>query len=249
MTTNSENLLIPDWPAPSNVRAVCTTRQGGISLSPYDSFNLAQHVGDQPEHVAANRQKLVNELGLKAEPCWLQQVHSQRVVDAAETRGVIVEADASVSRQPGTSCVVMTADCLPVLFCDQQGSVVAAAHAGWRGLADGILEATIQAMQVDTADIMAWLGPAIGAQSYEVGEEVRQAFVPQVPGAESAFAVTRESHWLMDLYQLARLRLLASGVKEIYGGDYCTYSDRERFYSYRRDGTTGRMASLIWLQD
>ena len=245
---NVENLLHPDWPAPPQVRSVSTTRSGGVSLPPYDSFNLALHVGDQPEAVVANRQQLLTHLGLQTEPCWLQQVHSNRVIEAHASAEVI-EADASVSHRPQLACVVMTADCLPVLFCDRLGSVVAAAHAGWRGLADGILEASLKAMQVDASDVLAWLGPAIGAQAYEVGAEVRDAFVQQMPAAESAFVATCEAHWLMDIYQLARQRLQASGVKHIYGSDSCTFSDRERFYSYRRDGVTGRMASLIWLQD
>ena len=244
----SHHLLVPDWPAPANIRAVITTRLGGTSKSPYDSFNLATHVGDRPEHVAANRQRLAKELGLKSEPCWLQQIHSSRVVEVHETQHVI-DADAGFSRQPQVVCVVMTADCLPVLFCDRQGSVVAAAHAGWRGLVGGILEATISAMQVDGAELMAWLGPAIGARVYEVGVEVRDAFVSQMPEAASAFVATGEAHWSMDIYQLARQRLQASGLEHIYGGELCTFSDSKHFYSYRRDGVTGRMASLIWRQD
>lgn len=241
-------LLVPDWPAPDNVRAVSTTRLGGVSQPPYDSFNLALHVGDQAEMVATNRQQLMQQLGLQRPPCWLQQVHSAVVV-AAENSGEVVEADASVSRQAHRVCVVMTADCLPVLFCDRQGSVVAAAHAGWRGLANGILEATLAAMQVPAPQVMAWLGPAIGPQAYEVGTEVRNAFVAQMPDAESAFVSTRPGHWLMDIYQLARQRLQAAGLHHVSGGEFCTFTDSQRFYSYRRDGVTGRMASLIWLQD
>ncbi len=248
MSINFDHLLHPDWPAPEKVQAVSTTRRGGVSLPPYDSFNLALHVGDQAEAVAANRQQLAMQLGLQAAPCWLQQVHSNRVIEAQASTEV-TEADACVSRRPHAVCVVMTADCLPVLFCDRQGRVVAAAHAGWRGLADGILEATLKAMQVDAGDVMAWLGPAIGAQAYEVGAEVRDTFVQQMPASESAFVATRKAHWLMDMYRLARLRLQVSGVKAIYGGEFCSYTERERFYSYRRDGVTGRMASLIWLQD
>jgi len=242
------HLLVPDWPAPANIRAVTTTRLGGASKPPYNTFNLATHVGDRPEHVAANRQRLALELGFRSEPCWLQQIHSSRVVEVPETRHIIA-ADASFSRRPQAVCVVMTADCLPVLFCDRQGSVVAAAHAGWRGLAEGILEATINAMQVDVAELMAWMGPAIGARVYEVGGEVWDAFVPQMPEAASAFVATGEAHWSMDIYQLARQRLQSSGLKHIYGGELCTFSDSKRFYSYRRDGVTGRMASLIWRQD
>lgn len=244
---NSPSFILPDWPAPQHVRAVATTRLGGVSQSPYDSFNLATHVGDNAAYVQQNRQQLVAQLGLQHEPCWLQQVHSNRIIEATVSRDVI-EADASFSRIPEQGCVVMTADCLPVLFCDRQGTVVAAAHAGWRGLADGILENTIAAMQVPETDVLAWLGPAIGPQVYEVGTNVYDVFMQQNSAAGLAFNVTRPGHWLMDIYQLARQRLQAVGMTHIYGGDYCTFSDNERFYSYRRDGVTGRMASLIWLQ-
>lgn len=242
-----QHLIVPDWPVPSNVRAVTTTRQGGVSDAPYDSFNLAMHVGDSPEHVQQNRQRLCEALNLKVPPCWLQQVHSNKVVEV-EVSAEAIEADASISRRPEHACVVMTADCLPVLFCDQKGSVVAAAHAGWRGLADGILENTIAAMQVAESEIMAWMGPAIGPQVYEVGSEVYEAFVDQTVAARSAFTETRQGHYLMDIYQLARQRLHAIGLHHIYGGEYCSLSNSEQFYSYRRDGVTGRMASLIWLQ-
>ena len=247
MSIETRNLIVPDWPAPVNVRAITTTRHGGVSKPPYDSFNPATHVGDRHEDVTHNRQRLLTQLQLTNEPCWLEQVHSSKVIEACDSDNPI-EADASFSRQPQQVCVVMTADCLPVLFCDRHGSIVAAAHAGWRGLAGGILEASIESMQVPTTDVMAWLGPAIGAQAYEVGTEVRDAFVQQTQQAESAFVATRAGHWLMDMYQLARQRLQASGVKHIYGGDFCTYTDSERFYSFRRDDVTGRMASLIWLQ-
>jgi YfiH family protein len=229
------------------VRAVTTTRLGGASHAPYESFNLATHVGDDASQVDAHRQALLTHLGLTMSPCWLEQVHSNKVVKcSADT--ALVKADASVSHQSQRACVVMTADCLPVLFCDRQGTVVAAAHAGWRGLASGILEATIDTMQVVGCEVMAWLGPAIGAQAYEVGDEVRDAFVQIMPDAEAAFEATRPGHWLMDIYQLATQRLQSRGVTQIYGGEFCTFSDSRRFYSFRRDGVTGRMASLIWLQ-
>ncbi|MFO7603317.1 MAG: peptidoglycan editing factor PgeF [Gammaproteobacteria bacterium] len=246
MSPAGPRFIRPDWPAPARVQAVSTTREGGVSPPPYAGFNLATHVGDRSEHVADNRRQLRQTLGLASEPCWLQQVHSNRVVVAQPTAAP-VEADASVTRQSGPVCVVMTADCLPVLFCDRAGSVVAAAHAGWRGLADGILEQTLAAMQVPATEVMAWLGPAIGPTAYEVGVEVRDTFVSASPAAAPAFVASRAGHWWMDLYQLARQRLQAAGLSQFYGGDHCTHTERERFYSYRRDGVTGRMASLIWL--
>ncbi len=240
--------IYPDWPAPARVRCVATTRAGGDSAPPYQSLNLGDHVGDQPGRVAANRRRLCEALALPSEPVWLEQVHGTRVVEAADSaRGL--PADAACSAQPGQVCVVMTADCLPVLFCNRQGTRVAAAHAGWRGLADGVLEATLERLQGDPEEVLVWLGPAIGPKAFEVGEEVREAFVTRQASAAGAF-VPRDGHpgkWLADLYQLARLRLQAQGVKAIYGGDCCTFSDPERFFSYRRDGVTGRQASLIWL--
>ncbi len=239
-------LLQAGWPAPAAVRTLLTTRQGGVSQPPYDSFNLGTHVGDQPEAVAANREQL--RLLLPDEPAWLNQVHGTNVVDAAEIGETLLDADASFSRQPGKVCVVMTADCLPVLLCDDAGSVVAAAHAGWRGLCDGVLEAAVSATAVAPATLMAWLGPAIGPDAFEVGAEVRAAFIACDPAAAAAFTDIGESKYLADIYQLARQRLAAAGVSRVYGGDYCTVIERERFFSYRRDGVTGRMASLIWLQ-
>lgn len=239
-------LLQADWPAPAAVRTLLTTRQGGVSQPPYDSFNLGTHVGDQPEAVAANREQL--RLLLPDEPAWLNQVHGTNVVDAAEIGETLLDADASFSRQSGKVCVVMTADCLPVLLCDDAGSVVAAAHAGWRGLCDGVLEAAVSATAVAPATLMAWLGPAIGPDAFEVGAEVRAAFIACDPAAAAAFTDIGEGKYLADIYQLARQRLAAAGVSRVYGGDYCTVIERERFFSYRRDGVTGRMASLIWLQ-
>jgi YfiH family protein len=226
-----------------------TTRQGGVSSAPWDSFNLGDHVGDDPQHVAANRARLRQ--NLPAEPLWLKQVHGARVVDAAVTSDL--EADAAFTRNPATICAVLTADCLPVLFCDRAGSVVAAAHAGWRGLASGVLEAAVAAMGVAPEDVLAWMGPAIGPRAFEVGDEVRQVFVRQHAEAASAFtpqpsSAESKQKWLADIYQLARLRLNHAGVTSIYGGGRCTYGEPGEFFSYRRDGVTGRMAALIWLE-
>lgn len=238
------DLLIPDWPAPGNVRAVQTLRTGGCSPAPWDSFNLGDHVGDDAARVAANRAALRREL--PGEPLWLQQVHGTQVIDADQPSDA-VEADAAFARQAGRVCAVMTADCLPVLFCDRAGTVVAAAHAGWRGLAAGVLEATIQAMAVAPGELLVWLGPAIGPLAFEVGDEVRAVFIAHDQDAASAFRPHGAGKWLADIYLLARQRLSAAGVGSITGGDWCTLSDAARFFSYRRDGVTGRQASLIWL--
>jgi YfiH family protein len=242
---NMLKLITPIWPAPAQVRAYSTTRHGGYSKPPYHGLNLADHVGD--EAVAANRALLVQSLKLPSEPVWLKQVHGIHTVTATleHKNGA---ADASIARQPGQVCVILTADCLPVLFCDRGGNCVAAVHAGWRGLAGGILEATLQRLNVPAQDILVWLGPAIGPQAFEVGEEVRAAFMDFLPQAGDAFIPTRDGHWLADLYLLARQRLAHQGVTAVFGGDFCTYTDIERFYSYRRDKVTGRMASLIWLE-
>lgn len=238
--------IIPDWPAPARVSALVTTRAGGVSMAPYVGLNLGDHVGDDPARVARNRAIL--RASLPAEPVWLRQVHGIAVLDA-DSGVAASEADASVARQTGSVCAVLTADCLPVLFCDRDGSVVAAAHAGWRGLLGGMLEATVAAMQLPPDRIMAWLGPAIGAQAFEVGAEVRDAFVNAQAQAGAAFAARMGNKWLADIYALARLRLQRIGVDQVYGGGACTYSEAERFYSYRREGATGRMASLVWLEN
>jgi YfiH family protein len=237
--------LVPDWPAPGNVQAATTTRRGGFSTGNYASMNPADHVGDDAGAVQANRRELRRALELPSSPCWLQQVHGTHVVDAAHSPPV-PEADAALTRQAGIVCAVLTADCLPVLFCDRAGSVVAAAHAGWRGLAAGVLERTVEAMGVPPAELLAWLGPAISQAAYAVGDEVRTAFVSGNPEALEAF---RElpGGWQADLYRLGRQRLAASGVTAVHGGGFCTRGDPDRFYSYRRDGVTGRMASMIWL--
>ncbi len=236
---------VPDWAVPANVRALQTTRNGGVSQAPWASFNLGDHVGDEPAEVAANRAALCAHL--PAEPRWLTQVHGTVAVDA-DQRPEIREADAAFARQPGSVCVVMTADCLPVLLCDRQGTVVAAAHAGWRGLLAGVLESTVAAMNVQPGDLLAWLGPAIGPRCFEVGDEVRNAFVAESPAADLAFVSQQPGKWLCDIYLLARQRLQGMGVAAISGGGSCTVSDGERYFSYRRDGVTGRMASLIWLE-
>jgi YfiH family protein len=237
-----DSLIFPDWPAPANVQAASTTRQGGVSRAPYDSFNLGLHCGDHTAQVAENRRLLRKYLALPTEPAWLKQVHSACAVAAGAS---VTEADAAYSFAKHEVCVVMTADCLPVLFCDRDGMRVAAAHAGWRGLAAGVLENTVSALQCPPADVLAWLGPAIGAGAFEVGQEVRDAFVEVDARAAQAFQANRPAHYWCDLYELARQRLNSVGVTAIYGGEFCTYSD-QRFYSYRRDKVTGRMASLIW---
>lgn len=240
-----DHCLIPDWPAPPNVNALQTTRRGGHSQPPYDSFNLGIHVGDNP--LVVNRNRMLLAPLMPSEPVWMNQVHGVHVVDAGHA-GCVPQGDASVSTHAGAVCVVMTADCLPVLLCDEQGTVVAAAHAGWRGLCDGVIEATVLSMQVPVSSLMAWLGPAIGPAAFEVGDEVREAFVSRQPQAAAAFVAGAEGKWMADIFQLARLRLQALGVTRIYGGGVCTYSDAERFYSYRRDGVTGRMGTFIWLK-
>ena len=233
----------PDWPAPANVHALVTTRSGGVSGGPYASLNLGDHVGDVPAAVVTNRRRLRD--SLPADPTWLRQVHGIRCVDAAQTPPDS-EADAAWTNAPGVVCAVLTADCLPVLLCDDAGTVVAAAHAGWRGLAAGVIESTVRSMNVPGERLIAWLGPAIGPQRFEVGDEVRARFAAHDPQAASAFIPHGEGKWLCDIYRLARQRLAALGVCRLAGADFCTVRDADRFYSYRRDGVTGRMASLIW---
>lgn len=234
----------PDWPAPSRVHALITTRQGGVSRGPYASLNLGDHVGDDPEAVRANRALLREDI--PSEPKWLKQVHGVRV---AAVDGALYpkEGDAAVARRPGTVCAVLTADCLPVLLCDQAATAVGIAHAGWRGLSAGILEHAVVGMGVPPASLIAYLGPAIGPASFEVGDEVREGFLRHAAAAAAAFLPHGPSKWLCDLYELARQRLRACGVLGIHGGGMCTYLDADRFFSYRRDGVTGRMAALIWL--
>ncbi|MGB7815686.1 MAG: peptidoglycan editing factor PgeF [Methylotenera sp.] len=244
---NEFEFILPDWPAPANVHAMQTTRNKGYSHAPYDSLNFGSHVNDNPQHVAQNRQLLSRYL--PSEPVWLNQVHGVRVVDAANTN-CVPDADASFTTRKNVVCVTMTADCLPVLLCDKAGSVVAAVHAGWRGLCDGALEASTHAVcraaNIEHNQIMAWLGPAIGPNAFEVGSEVREQFIAKDKKSESAFN-PHDDKWLGDIYQIATQRLNNLGVTQIYGGGLCTYTDKERFFSFRRDGDTGRMATLIWL--
>ncbi len=244
---NSPEFIVPDWPAPPRVGCLATTRQGGVSQGVYSSLNLGDHVGDDPKAVAANRSIVGRSVG--AQPVWLKQVHGTRVVDAAEQwwHDLPPEGDAACTRRTGVACTVMTADCLPVLLCDDAGTVVAAAHAGWRGLLAGVLETTVAVMGVPGTSLMAWLGPAIGPQAFEVGEEVRAAFVAAAPEATQAFHGVAGGKWLADIYLLARLRLKGQGVERVFGGNFCTVTEQDRFFSYRRDGQTGRMASMIWL--
>ncbi|BAP41705.1 peptidoglycan editing factor PgeF [Pseudomonas sp. LJDD11] len=239
----SNDWLLPDWPAPANVRACVTTRAGGVSQAPFDSFNLGDHVQDEPQAVATNRLRLTTALGV--EPAWLQQVHGVAVAHADPLR--VDEADASWTATPGVACTIMTADCLPALFCNRAGTRVAAAHAGWRGLAAGVLEATADSLQTAPDEILVWLGPAIGQPSFEVGGEVREAFVASHRQTAAAFIPSvNDGRFMADIYALARLRLAAYGITQVYGGGLDTFTD-ERFFSYRRGARTGRFASLVWL--
>lgn len=250
-TANSERWIVPDWPAPPNVGSLITTRLGGVSQGCFASLNLGDHVGDDAVAVATNRRYVCE--SITARPLWLEQVHGIDVVDAGESArqasggSVPPRADASFARTARVACAVMTADCLPVLFCDDAGQVVAAAHAGWRGLLAGVLEQTIVAMAVPGDRLLAYLGPAIGPQAFEVGDEVRCAFVAIDARTADCFLPSAPGKWLADLYKLARLRLAGQGVTRVFGGDACTFGDPARFFSYRRDGQTGRMASMIWL--
>jgi YfiH family protein len=261
----------PEWPAPAGVRVVSTLRSGGVSAAPYASLNLGGHVGDSSEAVAENRRRLKAAAGLPGEPAWLAQVHGTTVVnlDAADNLdvaggsnagapdvagnlvasvpGPLGPADASFSRQPGRVCAILTADCLPIVLAADSGDLVAAAHAGWRGLAGGVIEATVKALEVPPEKLMAWLGPAIGPRHFEVGAEVREALLAGDPGADSAFAATARGRFMVDLSALARRRLAALGVGRVYGGGQCTYADENRYFSHRRDRVTGRQATLIWL--
>jgi YfiH family protein len=262
----SINWVEPEWPAPAGVRALSTFRSGGVSAAPYASLNLGGHVGDSSEAVAENRRRLKAAAGLPAEPVWLTQVHGTTVVHldvaggpeaaggpdvagdlAASAPGPLGPADGSFSRQPGRVCAILTADCLPILLAADSGDLVAAAHAGWRGLAGGVIEATVKALQVAPEKLMAWLGPAIGPRHFEVGAEVREALLTGDSGADSAFAANARGRFMADLSALARRRLAALGVGRVYGGGQCTYADENRYFSHRRDGVTGRQATLIWL--
>lgn len=236
----------PAWSSPSRVRALCTTRHGGYSDAPYDSLNLAAHVGDDSNHVLANRELLQKTLSLPAEPNWLEQTHSTRVVILEENASRI--ADAAITRQTNNLAVVMTADCLPVLLCNRAGSEVAAIHAGWRGLADGVIETTLRQMQSPADELMAWIGPGISQQCFEVGDEVWDIFVAQGEHNQRYFKANRPGHWLCDLHGLATAILSRYGITEIARASACSYSDESCFFSYRRNASTGRMASLIWIE-
>lgn len=248
---SEQDTLRPDWQAPGHIRALCSTRKGGASQPPWDSLNLGSHVGDNPDHVARNRQMLADFIGLPAGNIgWLNQVHGTDVVALTpDNINAVATADASYTRHPGIACAILTADCLPVILTDTSGTVIGAAHAGWRSLCGGVLENLITAMAVSPANLKAWLGPAIGPGNFEVGPEVRKAFIDQSPEAAQAFTANgaRPGHFMADIYQLATLRLTSAGVASISGGGLCTVKDKDWFYSYRRDGQTGRMATLAWL--
>jgi YfiH family protein len=258
----TQSILTPDWPAPAGVRAAMTLRTGGVSAAPYDSLNLGAHVGDDALAVAENRRRVRESLRLPAEPAWLEQVHGSAVLsldaiaasplpaDVTPTRSdsaTAHRADAAVTRRAGPVCVIQVADCMPVLFASRDGTAIGAAHAGWRGLANGVLEATITAMAQSPEDLVAWLGPAISQPHFEVGNEVRESFIAHDPAAAAAFQPNSRNRWQCDLYTLARQRLTARGLRHISGGTHCTYAEKDRFFSYRRDGRCGRMAALIWL--
>lgn len=237
--------IIPDWPAPARVKAFVTTRAGGESRGPFASFNIGLRAGDDERAVAANRTRL--RASLPADPKWLRQVHGNAVMDA-DTLSSMPEADAAVARRPETVCVIQVADCVPVLLADRAATTVAAAHAGWRGLASGVIENTVQRMAVPPSSLMAYLGPGIGPKAFEVGADVRDAFLAHDAAAAAGFAPHAPGKWMADLYRLARQRLATLGIASVHGGGYCTYSDPTRFYSYRREKTTGRMAALIWME-
>jgi YfiH family protein len=243
----SSAILRADWPAPPRVQAFTTLRHGaGVSQPPFDHFNLGPRAGDAADAVARNRTELIERFALPSAPRWLRQVHGTAI--ALEPGEDEPEADAAVTATPGTVLAILTADCLPVVFAASDGSEIGAAHAGWRGLAAGVLEATVAAMRTPPAAITAWFGPAAGPQAYEVGEDVFGAFVSGDPRAETAFSPTRPGHWRIDLYALARQRLADAGVTNVHGGGLCTISDPQRFFSHRRDQRGGRMATLAWIE-
>jgi YfiH family protein len=237
--------LAPEWEAPATVRAACTLRSGGVSAAPFASLNLASGVGDEPAAVAENRRRARVALALPAEPLWLQQIHGTEVL-AADGNAAPGPADAAVTRRDDRVLAIMVADCMPVLLASEDGAVIGAAHAGWRGLAAGVLEATIAAMDVEPRGLHAWLGPAIGPKHFEVGDEVRTQFLAGDAGAEAGFTANTRGRWQCDLALLARQRLARLGVTRISAAERCTYADEANCYSYRRDGQTGRMAALIW---
>jgi polyphenol oxidase len=238
-------LLVPSWPAPARVRCAFTLRTGGVSAGPYASFNLGAHSGDDPRAVAENRQRLGRLLSLPAEPHWLEQVHGTQLLDL-DRPARSLQADGAFTRSPGRVCAVLVADCLPVLLTNAAGTVVAAVHGGWRGLAGGVLERSVHALG-EAGELMAWIGPGIGPSHFEVGADVRTALLALDPALEEAFVPNARGRWQCDLPRVARRRLTAAGVRQPYGGEHCTFAEPERFFSYRRDGQCGRMAALIWL--
>ncbi|WP_027159622.1 peptidoglycan editing factor PgeF [Methylobacter luteus] len=240
---SNKHWLEPDWPAPGHVHAATTLRTGGVSSGGFASLNPATHVGDNVEAVRQNRQIIKAMLGLPAEPVWLEQIHSNKAIDAAKSQS-LEQADASYADKPGVVCAVLTADCLPLLVCNTGGNRIAAIHAGWRGLLSGVIGNTVAAM--GNQDLLVWLGPAIGPACFEVGAEVREAFIEKSAEFATAFKECGNGKWLADIYQLARVDLASLGIDRIYGGHFCTVTDHDRFYSYRRDKETGRMATLIW---
>ncbi len=244
----SDRTVRLEWPAPAGVHAAVSTRRGGVSKPPWDSLNLGERCGDHPDHVHINRRRLRTGAGFPDEPLWLQQVHGSSVVRAptAAASGAEPRADAVWSDQPGVVCGVLTADCLPILLCARSGALVAAIHAGWRGLAAGVIENCVTEMPAVGKELLAWLGPAIGSAAYEVGTDVHAALAAGDPQAQACFQATRPGHWLLDLYALARLRLKRLGVTQVFGGDLCTYTQEAMFFSYRRAGVCGRMFSAIW---
>ena len=241
--TGIKHWLVPDWPAPANIHAATTLRTGGVSLGTFSSLNPAAHVSDDNERVRQNRQIIGAMLDLPAEPIWLAQIHSNRAVKAVKT-ALLEQADASYTNESGVVCAVMTADCLPLLVCSTDGTQIAAIHAGWRGLLSGVISNTVVAMQQQ--DLLVWLGPAIGPDCFEVGPEVREAFLEKSATFNDAFKQQGNCKWLADIYQLARIELASLGIVNVYGGTHCTFTEHERFYSYRRESQTGRMATLIW---
>ena len=236
----------PQWPAPAAIRAWCTTRVGGVSEAPFESLNLGLHVGDVDARVIENRERLQRQLKLPTEPAWIRQIHGTRVVVLGQNRGR--EADAAITRQTGVVAVVLVADCLPILLCNQAGTEVAAVHAGWRGLQAGVIEATLDRMQSPGDRLMAWIGPGISQPFFEVGDEVRSAFVESMPGARDYFRANNNHRWQCDLPGLAELRLNRRGIARVFRDPHCSYRDAGMFYSHRRDATTGRMAALIWIR-
>jgi len=240
--------IVPDWPAPARVRAFVTTREGGMSAGEYASLNLGTKSGDDPARVAANRQAV--QAHLPSLPCWLTQVHGTAVANLDRAgEGESVVADAAVTSVARRVAVVLTADCLPVFLCREDGSRIGVAHAGWRGLAAGVLENVVSSLGSDPSRVLAWLGPAIGPRAYEVGSEVREAFASSHGEAASAFASRGEEKHMADLYALARLRLAKAGVESVSGGSFCTYTEQERFFSYRRERKSGRMGAFIWIDE